>query len=211
VVGFAVVGRHGAGAIQGWDDTVGHWFLIRRTGLVGASKFIAYWGDAGKLGPVTVAVTIGLFIAGLRIRAFIPLVAYLGGEILVYVTRSYVHRPRPSTADYPARGAVPGVHETSWSFPSGHATAASAVVISLSGLAAITWKIWWPWIIGAVGALAVTGSRLVLGVHWFSDVTFGLLAGAVWGVVVTLVLADVPWPFTLFGGEPASAVPANGP
>ena len=91
------------------------------------------------------------------------------------------------------------------------ATAASAVVISLAGLAAITWRIWWPWAIGAVGALAVTGSRLVLGVHWFSDVTFGLLAGAVWGVIVTLVLADVPWPFTLFDREPTPAVPANGP
>ena len=27
ILGFAVVGRHGGGAIQGWDDTVGRWYL----------------------------------------------------------------------------------------------------------------------------------------------------------------------------------------
>jgi membrane-associated phospholipid phosphatase len=30
----------------------------------------------------------------------------------------------------------------------------------------------------------VAGSRLVLGVHWFTDVTTGAVLGAVWGVVV---------------------------
>jgi membrane-associated phospholipid phosphatase len=124
-----------------------------------------------------------------------PLVAYLGAEFLVYLTRIYVHRPRPSTADYPAVGAIPGIHETSASFPSGHATAATAVLVSLAGLAVVTWDRWWPWIVGGMLVLSTALSRLVLGVHWFSDVTFGLAIGVVWGVVVTVMLADAPWPF----------------
>jgi undecaprenyl-diphosphatase len=195
VLGFGVVGTHGGGAIQGWDDTVGGWFLHHRGGLIGGSKVIAFLGDAGVLAVITVVVTGALFLVGHRTRAFIPLVAYLGGEFLVYLTRVYIHRPRPSTANAPAPGAIPGIHETSASFPSGHATAATAVLASVAALAVITWKIWWPWIVGAVLVLAVAGSRLILGVHWFSDVTFGLIVGVVWGITVAYVLADAPWPF----------------
>ena len=194
-LGVGVVGTHGGGVIQAWDDSVGRWFLHHRDGLVGVSKVVAFLGDAPVLGGLTVAITITLLVLGQRTRALMPLVAYLGAEFLVYLTRIYVHRPRPSTADYPAVGAIPGIHETSASFPSGHATAATAVLVSLAGLAVVTWDRWWPWIVGGMLVLSTALSRLVLGVHWFSDVTFGLAIGVAWGVVVTVMLADAPWPF----------------
>lgn len=194
-LGIGVVGTHGGGVIQAWDDSVGRWFLHRRDGLVGASKVVAILGDAPVLGGLTVVITITLVALGQRTRAFMPLVAYLGAEFLVTLTRIYVHRPRPATADFPAPGAIPGIHETSASFPSGHATAASAVVVSLAGMAVVTWERWWPWIVGGMLVLSTALSRLVLGVHWFSDVTFGLAIGVAWGVVVIVVLADAPWPF----------------
>ncbi|MGH9055782.1 MAG: phosphatase PAP2 family protein [Acidimicrobiales bacterium] len=206
ILGLAVVGRHGGGAIQGWDNTVEAWFLHHRAHLVTVSKVIAKLGDAPLLGAISVAITIILLAARQRMRALIPLAAYLGGEFLVFVTRLYIHRPRPVTANYPAPGAIPGVHETSYSFPSGHATAAAAVVVGLAGLAVITWRTWLPWILGVLVALAIAASRLVLGVHWFSDVAFGLAVGIPWGVAVTVILADLPWP--LRWGRPAAvAVP----
>jgi len=205
VAGFGVVGSHGGGSVQAWDDSIGRWLVHERTGLVGMSRVIAFVGDAPILGAITVAITVVLWATGQRVRAFIPLVAFLGAEFFVYLTRSYVHRPRPVSANFPAPWALPGVHETSFSFPSGHATAGAAVLCSLAGLAAITWKVWWPWAVVALPILAVALSRLVLGVHWFSDVAFGVLIGAAWGVTVTYVLASVRWPLGANGEEPTSS------
>ena len=207
VLGLGVVGRHGGGVVQGVDDGVARWFLHHRSTLVGGSRVIALVGDAPALALVAVVIAVILFRAGLRVRAFIPVVAYLGAEFFVYLTRAYIHRPRPGSANFPGPGALPGIHETSWSFPSGHATAGSAVVISLAGVMALSRKARWPWIVGAVLAGLVASSRLVLGVHWLSDATVGLLVGTTWGVVVTLVLADVPWPFRTWGvgSQPSGA------
>lgn len=195
ILGIGVVGRHGGGAIQGWDDTVGRWFLHHRTHLVKVSKVVAKVLDAGPLGLIVIVITAILLAMRQAGRALIPLAGYVGGEALVYLTRAYVHRPRPATAVYPAPGSISGVHETSYSFPSGHATGAAATLMCLAGLAVITWRIWWPWLIGALAALAVGASRLVLGVHWFSDVAFGLLVALPLAVVVTYTLADLEWPF----------------
>jgi membrane-associated phospholipid phosphatase len=80
----------------------------------------------------------------------------------------------------------------------------------LAGLAAVTWRIWWPWLIGILAALAVGASRLVLGVHWFSDVAFGLLVALPLAIAVTVMLADLEWPFPWLrpgtGPRPRAAV-----
>jgi undecaprenyl-diphosphatase len=194
VVGLSFVGRHGGGLIQGWDDTVGRWFLQHRAHLVTPSKVIAVVGDAPLLGVISIALTLGLLAARQRVRAFIPIVAYLGGEFFVYAIREVVHRSRPPTANFPALHSIPGMHETSYSFPSGHATAATAVLFGLAGLAAVTWRAWWPWLAASLMTVAVAASRLVLGVHWSSDVAVGLILGVCWGVLVSWALRDVPWP-----------------
>jgi membrane-associated phospholipid phosphatase len=199
IVGLSIVGRHGGGPIQGWDDTVGRWFLHHRAHLVTPAKVIAFGGDAPVLAVISIALTLGLVVARQRVRAFIPLVAYLGGEFLVYAIREFIHRSRPPTANFPALHAIPGVHETTYSFPSGHATATTAVLFGLAGLAAVTWRAWWPWLAASLVTVAVAGSRLVLGVHWSSDVIVGLILGACWGILVSWALREAPWPVRLLG------------
>lgn len=199
VLGVAVVGRHGGGAIQGWDDIVEQWAVHHRTSMVGVSKVVAVVGDAALLGVLVLVGTAVLVLLRQGMRAFIPLAAYIGGEALVYATRQIVHRHRPITANFPAPHAIPGVHETSYSYPSGHGTAAVAVLVSLAALACMTWPNIWGWIVGVVlvlGAAFVAWSRLVLGVHWFSDVAFGMLLGVPWGLTVAYALRDLPWPLS---------------
>ncbi|MGH9046037.1 MAG: phosphatase PAP2 family protein [Acidimicrobiales bacterium] len=213
VLGLAVVGRHGGGPIQGWDDTVEQWWISHRAHLVGVSKVIAVLGDAPALGAISAVLTLGLLALRQRMRAFIPIIAYFGGEALVFITRQVIARPRPPTANYPAPHAIIGVHETSYSYPSGHATAAVAVLISLAVLAMVTWRAWGRVVAGVLVlvAFAVACSRLVLGVHWFSDIAFGMLLGITWGIVVALALRSVPWPFPRGGGvhrHPPSASPS---
>lgn len=194
LIGLAVVGRHGGGPIQGFDGTVERWFVGNRGPLVGVSKFVATYLDAFPLG-VGAAVLSLILLATLRtVRALVPAVAYLGGELQVYVIRLVILRHRPPTANFPAPGSVPGVHETSYSYPSGHAVAVTAVAFALA-LSIVLWRrSLWPLLLLALAvSLFVVDTRLVLGVHWFSDVVFGWAIGAAWGVVVAVVMRWFDW------------------
>lgn len=192
-LGLALIGRHGGGAIQGWDRTVWQWSIQHRGPLVGLDKVISTLGDAGLLGPICVIVTL-VALAVLRSPvALTPIIGYLGGEGLVYLIRAIIHRPRPLTANYPAHGALPGVHETSYSFPSGHSVAVTAVLFAVLGALAIARHWWWPWLAALAVSAFVADSRLLLGVHWFSDVTIGLALGIAWGTTVAVILARCTW------------------
>lgn len=193
VVGYLVVGRHGGGPIQGWDDAIGRWFLHHRGGLVGVSKLVATYADGLPLALFCVALSAVLVVAMRSSRALVPLLAYLGGEFEVNAVRAVIHRPRPVSAMYPAPGAIAGVHETSYSFPSGHAVTTTAVLFALLGSIALARNRWWPWAVALLASLFVADTRLVLGVHWFSDVAFGLIFGIVWGMTVAWAVRRVEW------------------
>jgi membrane-associated phospholipid phosphatase len=193
LLGLVFVGRRGGGPIQGWDHQVQAWDVNHRFGLVGVAKVIAYIGDAPKLAVIAVVLTAVLLLAIRSIRSLVPLVAYFGAEFEVFLIRGIIHRHRPPTAAYPAPGAVPGVHETSFSFPSGHSVAVTAILFALLGSVALAYRQWWPWVVALAASLFVIDTRLVLGVHWFSDVVFGLLLGVAWGVTVAVVFRRVDW------------------
>lgn len=204
LVGLVIVGRHGGGPIQGWDNTVERWFPLHRGPLVGVSKFVATYFDAAPLAVICVVLSTTLAFTLRTIRALVPIVAYLGGEFQVFMIRQIILLHRPPTANYPAPGAIKGVHETSYSFPSGHSVAVTAVLFALLGTVALTHRIWWPWLVALLASLFVIDTRLVLGVHWFSDVTVGLVLGAIWGITVAVVARGVEWDDVLAVIRPVS-------
>jgi undecaprenyl-diphosphatase len=107
-------------------------------------------------------------------RGWIPLWSVLLAIAAQNVVKEIVRRPRP-----PVRHLE---HVTSWSFPSGHAaetTALSAaVVIAAWPLVATRWARCAA-VTAAIGvSLLVAASRVVLGVHYPTDVAAGCVLGA---------------------------------
>ncbi len=66
-----------------------------------------------------------------------------------------------------------------WSFPSGHATTAATIMIAAS----LFWPRLWPAFVTAM--LVIAASRVIIGVHYLSDVMIGLYLGT----SITLILA----------------------
>ncbi|WP_245612547.1 phosphatase PAP2 family protein [Palaeococcus ferrophilus] len=67
-----------------------------------------------------------------------------------------------------------------FAFPSGHTARAAVLAYFFAGRWKKLWPLWWGW------ALAIALSRLLLHVHWFSDVLFSLVLGPWTGMAVEL-------------------------
>ncbi|SKB32002.1 phosphatase PAP2 family protein [Sphingopyxis flava] len=80
--------------------------------------------------------------------------------------------------DRPRPNLVPHLdHVASWSYPSGHATSVTAIALLLALLAPRPWRRVAAWC--AAAAISSTAlSRVMLGVHWPSDVLGGTMLGA---------------------------------
>ena len=94
---------------------------------------------------------------------------------------------------------------SSYSFPSGHSAAAAACWAAIALVVARRWRRG-PRRAAAMAALAITlavaASRVLLGVHWLTDVIAGMITGWAWFMVVTLAFGGR----ILRLGEPAERV-----
>jgi membrane-associated phospholipid phosphatase len=149
--------------------------------------------DAG--GPpyargLLVAVGVGLLLLR-RVRLGLWLVALAVVEgVVAPAAKTLLDRPRPTWAD-------PITSAPSSSYPSGHATAAFTVAVAL---ALLTWRLSRTaavratvLVVAGAGAVAVAASRVLLGVHYLSDVVGGALLGALLAVA-SLLVALAPRP-----------------
>lgn len=139
-------------------------------------------GD-GWLWLATAALLAACGYRGLRVLAAGIVAASVANTLLVCVKRR-VRRARPCERARPASfdvGPLAWFPSDRFSFPSGHALNAFAIgsVIALSfPLVALP--------VLAVSA-SVAASRVVLGLHWLSDVLAGALVGLLIGAAIWLV------------------------
>jgi len=112
------------------------------------------------------------------------LVSVLGGQFLVEVLKYAIGRARPALQILTT--------ESSFSFPSGHAF----VAISFYGMltyflyAGIKNKFWknFSLVGGIVLILAISLSRVYLGVHWPSDIAASFILGSAWLAMIISLL-----------------------
>ncbi|MEK7132807.1 MAG: phosphatase PAP2 family protein [Patescibacteria group bacterium] len=163
-------------------------YAIRDPSLV---QFFIWVSELGSVATIAGLTLIALIILAYRkqwhyVLGFV--VSVLGSTVATFIIKELVERPRPVSPIF-------AYLETSFSFPSGHATRAAAFFIFL------LWVIWnflspmWRKVsIGVVATiiLLIGFSRLYLGVHYPSDVLAGFLVGAVFvilGIKVTKILS----------------------
>lgn len=162
-------------------DRVVEWRPPRwvRVWMLGASRL----GD-GWLWPVTAALLAASGSRGLRVLAA-GTVAAVAANVLLLGVKRRVRRPRPCERMRSPNfdvGPLAWFPSDRFSFPSGHALNSFAIgsVIALS----------YPVVAVPVlaAAASVAASRVILGLHWLSDVLAGSLAGVVIGTAVWLIL-----------------------
>ena len=136
-------------------------------------------GSSGFLFPLTIASVIAMLVARRGFDALLLSMSVLGAVAVVYLVKIMVNRDRPS------------LWETAWywgsSFPSGHTLTVTAFATAVALCVDRAWPRGRALVVTAAVCWAglVALSRLVLGVHWPTDV----LAAACIGAVLPLALS----------------------
>jgi undecaprenyl-diphosphatase len=187
ICGFAAMLQ----GISGWhhfmlnsDVVVNVWFsnlANTLSWLAPMASFISAILGPVVLATVGVALSIYFFIKKRWRHFYIILSSLVGVYFLAEFIKNAIGSLRPSDAL---------VHLSDFSFPSGHATAvAGALILVVYFFAPIIRSKSWRWFL-VLGlsflAILVGASRLVLGVHWLSDVIAGYSLGIFWTTAMIL-------------------------
>jgi membrane-associated phospholipid phosphatase len=154
-----------------------------------AFSLITVLGNRDVLTALAVIVTVALLLWKRWVLAGAFAVATAGGGLLNLILKEIFQRPRPIHQ----HGLVT---ETSFSFPSGHASG-SMLVYSLLGYLIVrhTPKVWHiPVTVVMVAVIIFVGSsRVILQVHYFGDVLAGYVSAAAWVALCIAGLEAVRW------------------
>lgn len=151
-------------------------------GWVGTAAKVLTQLGAPVVIELAAAILIVVLVRRRRRRTGLYLAVCVAGAYLLSTTgKLLVDRARPVFPD-----AISQARGTS--FPSGHATGAAAFYLALAviGLSVLTWpRRGWLLLMAVAIPLVVAATRVVLGVHYVSDVTAGLLIGWGWTAACT--------------------------
>ena len=151
--------------------------------LADIARFVTQFGDPSKLIFASIICALVLVVRG-HVRSAATLLAVtLLGRVVSQVQKIEISRVRPDFDPHL-------VDVTSKSFPSGHAS--SSMIFYLALALVLTHRSAWRWwAAGAAIAFSVMigTSRVMLGVHWPSDVIGGWVFGLLW-VLLTLRIAE---------------------
>lgn len=179
---------HTGGPLPALDDSLARWMhQVAQPGLLHAFSLLSALHTLPPLLAASLLVGALAWWRGDRFWSWLLPVSLLGGACLNMAWKGWFQRERPGYSGLADLLA-------SYSFPSGHALHAG---VFYGMLALMAWqKLADRPAVRAVAvsaaltmALLVAASRVVLGVHYLSDVVAGLLGGLAWSALLMAVLA----------------------
>jgi len=183
VIGIlAAMARSNTGLAQ-YDPHIASWAAQHTTASsTPILRFMSQFGGALFVIPLAIVVAA---IESLRLRSravWTFLLLVVGGQfLLANSVKFFVNRARPTLHQLTGFSGK--------SFPSGHATAAAATYAAFALLFGSRRSLNTKTILaGSAAAIAVViaGTRVLLGVHWLTDVIAGLILGWAWFAVGSL-------------------------
>jgi membrane-associated phospholipid phosphatase len=172
------------------DVLVANWFDANSTPTLTPAMLLVSRLH-GPIAMTSMACGLGLFLAWKRqwqwFMAF--LIAVPGGMLLNALIKEVIHRPRPNFSDLV-------LTLTSYSFPSGHAAAATLFYGFLATYVVVHLREWrWRALVALIAlslVVAVGLSRIYLRVHYLSDVLGGMSEGVAW-LALCLTAMNTLW------------------
>lgn len=162
----------------GADRSILFWIHAHATSTYDRlAELFSIIGGIEGVAPITLLLVGWLAYKRYYDKAQIIFLSVAGAAAANFILKLLFHRVRPAL--WPSL-----VHESSYSFPSGHAMVSSALILSII---AITWHSRARWLATSLGALLILFiglSRLYLGVHYPTDVVAGWCAASAWVYIV---------------------------
>ena len=196
---FDFVQDHGK-AVTPFDRTILYWMYHHRAqGFTAAAGVLAHMGSPPVIaGLALVSAIVGIFWHKVRGAAWTLPIAIIGAGLIIQGVKLMIKRPRPSFF-------TPLLHESGFSFPSGHSLIAMVVYGLLGYFVLHLFRNFWARlavrILTVLVVVAIGVSRVYVGVHYPTDVLAGWVAGIPW-LIACLGLHEIlarRWPSS---GEP---------
>jgi len=171
-------------ALRAFDTSIHDWAALARSD--GSTRLFIVMTLIGT--PVAIGILIALVAATLMIRGRWRWALYLVltngfGGLINLALKGFFERARPDLAE-----ALRQAH--GFSFPSGHAMGSTVFFGTLAYLAIRVTPGWRSHAavvaLACTMAVAISASRIYLGVHWISDVAAGISAGLLWVLTSTV-------------------------
>jgi membrane-associated phospholipid phosphatase len=178
-------GALGPGSVDAGVATDAHTLAADHSTLLHLCRDLTWLGAPLVVDAVVVVAAIGFWWLGLRRAAIYLVVVRAMAQLISILLKHAVGRERPHFAHTLA-------HAGGASFPSGHAVGAASTYVAIAiVLMTVTSRAVLGWIALAaaiVTSLVVAATRVLLGVHWMSDVLAGLALGGAVACAAAMVI-----------------------
>lgn len=172
------------GRVSEVDIHVMNWFsTIRDPGLFEFFRIATYAGSIFFTLLFLLVFSVFLYFRNQVKYALFLVFSYVGAEVTTWAIKYIIARPRPKV--------IGGVSELNPSFPSGHATAVTSILLFIAYYYIKNSDLRFRKLYYISFSLSlivfILFSRLYLNLHYLSDVTAGFLVGSMWAAIACLL------------------------